>query len=344
MATLPKAFLLDDPVFRAHAPSGYHPERPERLWAAEAALKTLEGTVAWQTVSPRPISLEEAARAHDPAFLEALLGHDGEAGFLDPDTYLAARSVDVARRAAGGVTDLVGRILDEPDPAARRGLALVRPPGHHARRAQAMGFCLLNNVAIAARAARARGIRRVAIMDFDVHHGNGTQEIFYDDPSVLYVSTHQFPFYPGTGSLSEKGVGEGTGFTVNVPLGAGGGDSVYRAAFDRVVLPVLDEYAPELVIVSAGFDGAVEDPLAEMELSENAFGWMSRELFKVAERHAAGRFAMVLEGGYDLPALERDLGAAVRGTFGETFAIARAPDDADVGYAAKTHAGWKQVG
>jgi acetoin utilization deacetylase AcuC-like enzyme len=202
---------------------------------------------------------------------------------------------------------------------------------------------LLNNVAIAAAHARARGLSRVLVMDWDVHHGNGTQEMFYDDPSVLYVSTHQFPFYPGTGSATETGIGEGKGFTVNVPLGAGGGDAVYRAAFERVVLPAAEAFAPELVLVSAGFDASARDPLAQMQLSADAFGWMAGELEKIAARSASGRMALVLEGGYDLVALEaglaRSLDAMVRGV---TPSLPAAASDAeDVERAARVaHAAW----
>jgi acetoin utilization deacetylase AcuC-like enzyme len=171
----------------------------------------------------------------------------------------------------------------------------------------------------------------VAIVDWDVHHGNGTQEMFYRDPSVLYVSTHQWPFYPGTGAAKEIGEGEGAGATVNVPLSAGGDDTVYRSAFERVILPVLEEYRPELVLVSAGFDPAIHDPLAQMVVSDDGFGWMGRALARVADRHAASRIALVLEGGYDLPSLEGGLEAAVRGiVLGEAQEPGTAPDSPDV--------------
>jgi acetoin utilization deacetylase AcuC-like enzyme len=191
-----------------------------------------------------------------------------------------------------------------------------------------MGFCLVNNIAVAAAHARARGVARVAIVDWDVHHGNGTQEIFSADPGVLYLSTHQFPFYPGSGDVNEVGEGPGTGFTVNVPLAAGGGDAVYASAFERVVLPILEAYAPELVLVSAGFDASARDPLAQMELSPAAFGWMARELSRATARSASGRMALVLEGGYDLVALEAGLHDAVQGMVHETSEdLPRDPDD-----------------
>lgn len=306
-----EALLVDDPRFDEHAPRAYHPERPERLVAARQAIAKLP--VAWKSVPAREATDDELVRVHDARFVEALGRMRGESGHVDPDTYIAPRSVEAARLAAGGLVGVVDAILDGP---VKKGVALLRPPGHHARPWRAMGFCILNNVAIAAAHARARGVERVLIVDFDVHHGNGTQEIFWRDPSVLFMSTHQFPFYPGTGDADEVGEGEGHGFTVNVPLNAGGGDAVYRAAFERVLAPIADQFAPELVLVSAGFDAAARDPLAEMEVSSTGFGWMARAIAAIAERHAGGRMALVLEGGYDLVALEAGLGEATRGMLG----------------------------
>ena len=200
-----------------------------------------------------------------------------------------------------------------------------------------MGFCLLNNVAVAAYGALERGLERVAIVDWDVHHGNGTQEMFWQDPSVLYLSTHQFPFYPGSGDVDEVGEGDGQGYTVNVPLAAGGGDAVYASAFERVVLPVLEAYAPDLVLVSAGFDAAARDPLAQMELSTDAYGWMARAVARVAGASPAkGRMALVLEGGYDLVALEGGLRSAVDGMLLDVAVEpGRASDDEGVEKAAR---------
>ena len=177
-----------------------------------------------------------------------------------------------------------------------------------------MGFCLLNNIAVAAAHAVSRGLERVLVVDWDVHHGNGTQEMFLRDPRVLFMSTHQWPFYPGTGAARERGEGAGEGFTVNVPMTAHGGDGIYASAFEQVLLPIAAEYAPELVLVSAGFDAATRDPLAQMEVSSDAFGWMARALAGVADKSAKGRIALVLEGGYDLVALEAGLGQAIGGS------------------------------
>jgi acetoin utilization deacetylase AcuC-like enzyme len=335
------AVLLSDPRFFRHRSNGYHPERPERLEAARAAIERSD--LSFAPIEPRPATDEELERVHDPKFVKWLRTLSGEQGYIDADTYVGPESVAVAELAAGGTVAMVDALIDGP---LRRGVALVRPPGHHARPDHAMGFCLLNNVAIAAAHARARGLKRVAIVDWDVHHGNGTQDAFAEDPSVLYVSTHQFPFYPGTGAVLEVGEGEGKGYTVNVPLTAGGGDGVYRAAFERVILPVLEEYKPELILVSAGFDASARDPLAEMTLSADAFGWMARALRGAADRSAQGRIALVLEGGYDLVALESGLLAATRGIVeGMAVDIARDPDSADVQRASQVaHDTWKTVG
>jgi len=344
MPPQPQAWLVDDAVFDAHALGGpehpaYHPERPERLTAARAA--AMAAPVTWARVDRRAASIVELARVHAPAYLESLEALRGESGYLDADTYVAPRSVEAAYVAAGTTVTLVDQLLDTE---TRQGLALLRPPGHHARPAQAMGFCLVNNVAVAAAHALARGLKRVLVVDWDVHHGNGTQEIFYRSPEVLYVSLHQYPFYPGTGAAEETGEGDGRGFTVNVPLLAGGGDDVYRSAFERTVVPVAHEFAPELVLVSAGFDASIRDPLAQMRLGPAAFGWMGRALRRVADQSAGGRIAMVLEGGYDLVGLEAGLAAAIGGVVqGDAEEIAvpsQLPGDVARAIAV-TRRGWK---
>ncbi len=339
---LPEAWLVDDPLFDQHAlaRTGYHPERPERLAAARAAVA--KARVRWRPVGMREATQGELERVHHAGYLEALGRLRGEQGMLDADTYYAPRSVEAATRAAGGVVAMVDGMIDT---GIRRGVALVRPPGHHARPGKAMGFCLLNTVAVAAAHARARGLSRVLVVDWDVHHGNGTQEMFWRRPDVLYMSTHQFPFYPGTGAADETGEGEGRGFTVNVPLGAGGEDSLYRAAFERVLLPIAEEYAPDLVLVSAGFDASSRDPLANMRLTKDAFGWMARALSGIAERSGAGRIALVLEGGYDLVALETCLASAIDGLIdGHAADLPREDDPPDVARAAKAaHASWPTV-
>lgn len=324
------ALLLSDPRFFRHRSGGYHPERPERLDAARAAIERAQrgAGLAFAPIEPRAATDEEIARVHTPEFVAWLQSLRGDQGYIDADTYVGPESIAVAELAAGGTVAMVNAMINGPVP---RGVALVRPPGHHARPGHAMGFCLLNNVAIAAASARAQGLSRVAIVDWDVHHGNGTQDAFYDDPSVLYVSTHQFPFYPGTGAAPEVGEKDGKGYTINVPLSAGAGDGIYRSAFERIILPALEEYAPEMILVSAGFDASARDPLAEMNLSAEAFGWMARALRRVADRTAAGRIGLVLEGGYDLVALEAGLLAATRGMIEATaLEIPKSPDHDDL--------------
>jgi acetoin utilization deacetylase AcuC-like enzyme len=337
-----RALLVDDARFEGHIPPGHHPERPERLVAARAGVQSAAGAT-FERVTAQPATDEDLARVHDPRFIEALGKLRGESGYLDPDTYVSAQSVDVARLAAGSLVTMVDAMIDGP---VAKGVALLRPPGHHAKADRAMGFCLLNSVAVAAAHARTRGIRRVAVVDWDVHHGNGTQEMFWRDPSVLYLSTHQFPFYPGTGDLDEVGEGDGAGYTVNVPLEAGSGDGVYASAFERVLLPVLEAYAPELVLVSAGFDAAARDPLAQMELSSGAYGWMAHAVARVTEASSRGRMALVLEGGYDLVALEGGMRCAVEGMVtGRAVEPVRAPDDEGVGRAVKAaRQAWATVG
>jgi acetoin utilization deacetylase AcuC-like enzyme len=285
--------------------------------------------------------MDDLARVHDPAYLESLDELRGQSGHIDSDTYVAPRSVEAAHFAAGGAVSLVDKLIDSDVP---RGVALLRPPGHHARPGQAMGFCLINNIAVAAAHAVARGLERVLVVDWDVHHGNGTQEMFWRSPNVLYMSLHQFPFYPGTGAAGETGEGDGRGFTLNVPLSGGSGDDVYRAAFDQALLPVAAEFAPELVLVSAGFDASIRDPLAQMRLGSSAFGWMGQALRRVADTSAKGRIALVLEGGYDLVGLESGLASAIAGVVnGEAEEIARADaTPAEVARAvAVTRRSWK---
>jgi len=330
-AERPAAVLLDDVRFDRHCPPGHHPERPERLSAARAAIGASD--VSFEPVAPRMATDEELARVHAPRFIEKLAALRGHQGYLDPDTYVSPESADIARLAAGSLVALTEALVTGP---IAKGVALIRPTGHHARPGQAMGFCLLNNVAVAAAHARTLGLSRVAVVDWDVHHGNGTQEMFWREPGVLYVSTHQFPFYPGTGDADETGEGAGKGFTVNIPLAAGGGDGVYASAFERIVLPVLTAYAPELVLVSAGFDAAARDPLAQMELSADAFGWMAQALRRIADASASGRMALVLEGGYDLVALTSGLRSSIVGMMGGgVVELPRAPDDEGVERAAR---------
>ncbi len=250
---------------------------------------------------PRAATTEELLRVHTEDHLAVIDRTAGRAVSLDPDTFTSPDSRDVALLAAGAAVGGVDAILQT---GVTRVFALVRPPGHHAERDRAMGFCLFNNVAAAAAHALSLGLERVVVMDYDVHHGNGTQWIFYDDPRVLYISTHQFPFYPGTGAAEDVGRGNGAGYTVNVPLEAGATDGDYEHVFNTIVIPVIDQFRPDLLLISAGFDAHELDPLARMRLSVNGYASLTRSLCDAADRHCAGRVLAVTEGGYQLAALK----------------------------------------
>jgi acetoin utilization deacetylase AcuC-like enzyme len=292
--------VLDD-VFLGHTPLEQHPERPERLAEVGRVLgeRGVLGDVV--RVHPRPVKDDELGRVHTAGYLaEIERTVPGQSGWIDEDTYFSPGSWTAALAAAGASIDLT---LDSVSGRLPRGLAAVRPPGHHALPERTMGFCLLNNVAVAAAAARAAGVPRVAIVDWDVHHGNGTQEAFRTDPSVLFVSTHQSPCYPGTGPSMYVGSGEGLGATVNLPLPPGSGDAEYAVAFDEVVAPVLRAFRPELILVSAGFDPFVDDPVAQMNVTTAGFARMARTVRRAADELCGGRMVCILEGGYDLAGL-----------------------------------------
>ncbi|HVW23935.1 MAG TPA: histone deacetylase [Polyangiaceae bacterium] len=320
-----------DPLFVEHqAPGpgsapGAHPERPERLEAARQGLFSALGESQMKALSPRDATAEELGRVHEPRYVEELARTSGRRGYLDADTFYAPGSHAAAVRAAGGCIAMVEDVLAGN---AAYGVALVRPPGHHARPGTAMGFCLLNNIAVAAAHARANSCARVAIVDWDVHHGNGTQEMFYDDPSVLYVSLHQWPLYPGTGARGEVGAGDGVGATVNVPLSPGAGDAAYVAAMDRIVAPAVAEFAPDLLLLSAGYDAHERDPLAAMRLTAWGYAEMTRRLVAAMPKGFAGRLGIVLEGGYDLSALQESLGATIAALEGAR--TPGAPSDTEV--------------
>jgi acetoin utilization deacetylase AcuC-like enzyme len=293
-------YVLDEIFTHHRAPSG-HPERPARVEAVRDALVAAHVERFGKLIPIRAASDEELARVHTGSYLTELERVvPGKSGWLDPDTYFSPETWSAARAAAGSACELALRVLKGE---LAQGIAVVRPPGHHATRDTAMGFCLLNNVAAAAAAARAAGAARVAIVDWDVHHGNGTQEIFWTDPSVLYMSVHQFPYYPGTGAASEIGGANALGATVNVGLPAGSRDADYAAVFDHVFAPKLESFKPDLILISAGFDAYEHDPLAGMRVTHAGFAEMAARLRHAADRLAGGRIVAVLEGGYDLDGL-----------------------------------------
>jgi len=287
-----------------HDPGAFHPERPDRLRAVLAGLQDIK---VERVLAPRAEN-KQLLLAHPASHVEAVMStipSDGRE-HLDGDTAVSPGSGEAALRAAGAVVAAVDAVLTGK---AKNAFCAVRPPGHHAEAAQAMGFCLFNNVAIGALHARqAHGLSRVAVIDFDVHHGNGTQHMFERDPHLFYASSHQWPLYPGTGSEKETGVGN----IVNAPLRPNSGGREFRAAFESKILPALDTFAPELVIISAGFDAHEDDPLASLMLHENDYEWVTAALAEVAKTHAKGRVVSALEGGYDLGALAASSAAHVR--------------------------------
>jgi acetoin utilization deacetylase AcuC-like enzyme len=300
--------LISSHRFTEHETPPGHPERAERAEVMDVIANRWRER-GQDVVAPKPATRDHLARVHDGEYLRRISETAGQAVALDPDTYTSPETSDIALLAAGAAVDAVERVLGR---AGSPAFALVRPPGHHAEHGRAMGFCFYNNVAIGAAHARARGLHRIAIVDYDVHHGNGTQHTFEADPEVLYISTHQFPFYPGTGAANEVGSGPGRGFTVNLPLEAGATVEDYRVVFAEVVLPVLRQFRPELLLVSAGFDAHERDPLANMRLTTEAFAAMTMELRAVAAEFSEGRIVLVTEGGYDLRALAASLDAVAQ--------------------------------
>ena len=313
--------VFTSPRFADHLTPPGHPERVERCEVMQAIASEFRKG-GGEVREPRAATREELTRVHQADYVGLIAETAGRATALDADTFTSPDTYDVARLAAGAAISAVDFVLDLPEtpellrgsqPAppdraagpteARRALALVRPPGHHAETDRAMGFCFFNNVAVAAAHARARGLGRVAIVDYDVHHGNGTQWTFYTDSTVLFVSSHQFPYYPGTGAATEIGRGGGTGSTINLPLAAGATDADYELVYSRVAIPVLRQYRPELVVISAGYDAYVDDPLGGMRLSSACFGRLTSLIAGVADEVCGGRVVAVTEGGYNLQGL-----------------------------------------
>jgi acetoin utilization deacetylase AcuC-like enzyme len=300
--------LVYDPVYLEHDTKD-HVENAQRLIVTTTHIQeTFKNKLYY--LSPRPATLEEISTVHAPEYIrhiEEQVRRGG--GWLDPDTVTSPGSYNAAIYAAGGVITAVDAVLNRQ---ADNAFALVRPPGHHATCWQAMGFCLFNNIAIAAKYALANfDIKRVLIIDFDVHHGNGTQDAFYADPQVLYFSTHQYPLYPGTGSIDETGTKDGEGFTINVPLLAGWGDDEYQAVFEDILAPIARRFEPQLIMVSAGYDAHWADPLAQMRLSASGFARLVEIIKTLADMLCEGRLVLALEGGYHLKALSLSIGATL---------------------------------
>jgi acetoin utilization deacetylase AcuC-like enzyme len=293
-----------------HRMGPHHPESPRRLQVLYTMLEAPDMQGHYQEVPVRQAEKDELHLVHSAEYVERLAATAGkEYTYLDPDTQTSSGSYEAALLAVGGMCEAISLVnsgrLDNA-------FALVRPPGHHAERAQAMGFCLFNNVAVGARYAQQYlGLHRILVVDWDLHHGNGTQHSFEDDPSILYFSTHQYPYYPGSGSLNEVGKGQGEGFTVNVPLSTGYGDGEYVGIFEKVLRPVTIEFNPELILVSAGFDIHMADPLGGMAVAPMGFAAMTRSIMKMADSCCAGKVVVTLEGGYNLEGLRDSVKAVL---------------------------------
>ncbi len=290
-----------DPIFLKHD-TGTHPENGDRMTATMALLEECGILNNLTRLAARAASEDEIALAHAPQYVRAVReAAEGGGGWVDPDTLITPRSYDVAAHVVGGTLDALDAVLQNE---VRSAFCLVRPPGHHATPVQAMGFCLFNHVAIAAAAAvEKHGLERVAIVDYDVHHGNGTQDAFFEDGRVLYISTHEFPFYPGTGRADETGRGEGAGTTINIPMPHGSGDEEHRLAFADVVVPALRRFQPELILVSAGYDAHFADEIAMQQLSVDGYGALVAMTKAAAEELCGGKLLFAQEGGYHPVAL-----------------------------------------
>ncbi|HJY85147.1 MAG TPA: histone deacetylase [Candidatus Binatia bacterium] len=309
--------IVVDARYQNHYTGRNHPERPARIGTL---LSLVEGyqRPGIKRFEPRPATREEIALVHDPAHIGRVAATAEQNYFaFDADTPVSSQSYTTALLATGGLLTLLEATMTRE---VDNGFALVRPPGHHAERNRAMGFCLFNSAAIGAQYLREKfGLKRVLLMDWDLHHGNGTQHSFYDDPGILYVSTHQYPYYPGTGAAEDTGQGQGEGYTVNLPIPAGWGDVEYQELFQGVVDPICRQFDPEFVLISAGFDAHARDPLGGMEVSEAGFAAMARILLRIARDHAQGRCVAILEGGYDLEGLQKSVVRVLEEMAGDTL-------------------------
>ena len=306
--------IVYDPIFLKHDQPG-HPESAKRLESILGGLKEKDLIEKVKKLETRQAVTEEITLCHSKDYVEYVKEFcEKGGGNLDPDTYSNKFSFLSAATAVGSSVDLTKAVIREE---MKNGFALLRPPGHHALASRSMGFCLFGNIAIAAKDALTQsGINKVAIVDFDVHHGNGTQALVGDDPNIHFISTHQYPYYPGTGGIREMGEGNAEGTVVNIPLPAGVGDVGFQLVYENVIIPSLEKFSPDLILVSAGYDAHWDDPLAELNLSISGYNWISRELIKCAERVCNGKIVFLLEGGYNLQVLSNGVANTIRALLG----------------------------
>ncbi len=306
-----KTGIVKDNRYMNHRPGAFHPESHKRLEVIYAMLEGADMAGRFLEVPVRRAEKDELLWIHSPEYVDMVASTEGKScQSLDPDTSTSSGSYEAALLAVGGLCEAISLVISGE---LNNAFALVRPPGHHAERGRAMGFCIFNNVAVGVRYAQeAHHLKRVLVVDWDLHHGNGTQHSFEEDPTVVYFSTHQYPYYPGSGAFEQVGKGKGEGFTVNVPLSVGYGDGEYMAIFQDVLRPIALEFAPELILISAGFDIYQNDPLGGMNVSVMGFAGLTRTVMDIAEKCCDGRVVITLEGGYDLTGLKDSVRAVLR--------------------------------
>ena len=303
-----KTGIVTDKIFLEHDTGLGHPESKARLESILLFMQSKNYTKDLINIEAKNASEEDICKVHSIAHYNKIKSLSEKKGYLDGDTPYSPKTTDAALKGAGAGFELVDRIINRE---LENGMVLVRPPGHHAERDHAMGFCIFNNIAITAKYIQKKGFKKIAIIDWDVHHGNGTENTFYDDDSVLFISTHQYPFYPGSGSESDTGTGKGRGYNINIPMQRGSGISEFIKEFDNKIIPSLENFIPDFILISAGFDAHINDPLANLELTTKSYEIFTEKLMSIAKQYCENRIISFLEGGYDLKALSESVEAHI---------------------------------